>query len=320
MPDFGCTPSTVRQGFVAAARAFRQAGLATPELDARLLACHATGLTHEDFVGGDDLALPTGAASRLEGFIARRLAGEPVSRLTGAREFYGRPFHLDRHTLDPRADTETLIEALLALVDENGWRGRPLKLLDLGTGSGCILVTLLAELPLATGFGSDVSAGALAVAAANACRHGVEARARFVAADWLDGIGGRFDLIVSNPPYIAAGEIAGLAPEVARFDPKLALDGGSDGLDSYRRIAAGAADALRPGGGLVVEIGAGQAEAVLGLLCAVGLEAREDRIRHDLAGLPRAVVARRAVEPHKVARPKKGLETPGVQVRFVPAE
>ncbi len=146
--------------------------------------------------------------------IERRLAGEPVSRILGVREFYGRPFRIDASTLDPRADTETLIEAALAIVDRKGLRQSPLKLLDLGTGSGCLLITLLAELPEANGVGIDVSVPALRLARSNAEALGVGARASFVAGDWLEGIGGAFDLVVANPPYIASGDIAGLSREV----------------------------------------------------------------------------------------------------------
>jgi release factor glutamine methyltransferase len=214
-----------------------------------------------------------------------------VARITGAREFYGRSFMLGKDTLDPRPDTETLIEAVLDIVREQRWQEKPLKLLDLGTGTGCILVTLLAELPQATGLGTDISPGALAVAAVNARTQRVSSRAAFIAADWLYAISGKFDLILSNPPYIAAGEIAGLTKEVADHDPRLALDGGPDGLEAYRRIATRARDALIEDGCLLVEIGPGQEEDVATILARAGLDPKRSEGRRDLAGRPRVVVA-----------------------------
>ncbi len=283
---------SVRQAFVEAASVLRQAGIETPELDARLLLCDAAGLTHETYIAraGDELAPEV--AARLGSSIARRLRREPVSRITGAREFYGRRFLVDPHALDPRPDTESLIEGALELVERNGWRKRPLELLDLGTGTGCILITLLAELPQATGLGTDISSGALALAAANARRLGVADRTSFIAGDWLEAIAGEFDLILANPPYLAASEIAPLSKEVAEFDPRRALDGGRDGLDAYRRIAARAGQVLAPTGRILVEIGATRAEAVAGILRGAGLRLDEAQgIRPDLAGRPRSVMA-----------------------------
>jgi release factor glutamine methyltransferase len=280
---------TLRDAFAATARALRQQGIATPELDARLLVCHAAGIGREAYMTAPLSALTRAASSRLATYVRRRLQGEPVSRILGFREFFGRRFVLDANVLDPRADTETLVEAALGVVDRNGWRGRSCELLDLGTGSGAILVTLLAELPLARGVGTDASAAALSVARANARRLKVDDRARFVAADWLDPIVGTFDLIVANPPYIEAAELAGLPREV-QHDPRIALDGGADGLQAYRRIAGRAGQILRPGGMVLLEIGAGQANAVLGLLREAGLEAG-NWVWSDLAGHPRCVGA-----------------------------
>jgi release factor glutamine methyltransferase len=283
---------SLREAFIEAASLFRKVGIETPELDARLLLCHAAGLTHEAYITRAGGKLAADAAARLESFIARRLEREPVSRIIGTREFYGREFLVDRHTLDPRPDTEIPIETALELVAQQGSRNRPRRLLDLGTGTGCILITLLAELPQARGLGTDISATALELAAANARRLGVAERARFVCSDWLGGINGKFELILSNPPYIPSAEIAGLAEEVARHDPRLALDGGADGLDAYRRIAAGAPQALAPNGKVLVEIGAGQAEAVAEIFAKAGLTLDGDTaIRRDLAGRARLVVA-----------------------------
>jgi len=290
MPEVG----TLAAAFVTAAGTLRKAGFETPELDARLLLCHAAGLSHEAFIAGAREALLPDAAARLDGAIARRLKHEPVQRITGVREFYGRRFALGPEALDPRPDTETLIEAALDVAVMKGWQEKPLNLLDLGTGTGCVLVTLLAELPFACGVGIDLCPDALAVAAANARRHGVSSRANFIAADWLDATAGNFDLILSNPPYIAAGEIASLADEVAAYDPRLALDGGPDGLEAYRRIAARAPHVLAEDGRLLVEIGPAQSEAVAEIFAAAGLRRDEaGGVRLDLAGRPRVLVSRR---------------------------
>jgi release factor glutamine methyltransferase len=196
----------------------------------------------------------------------RRLAREPPSRILGAPDPPRRPFPIGPASLDPRPDTETLVDRALGFAAAQ----KAPSILDLGTGSSAILVTLLAELPGARGTGTDVSAAALAVAGANARRHGVAGRAHFVAADWCDGVTGRFDLIVSNPPYIPSGDMIGLEPEVRDHDPVLALDGGTDGLDAYRAIAAGAGARLSPGGLMALEIGAGQQDAVAELFVADG--------------------------------------------------
>lgn len=282
---------TLRQAFVVAVQKLHAAGIATPELDARLLLCHAAGLGHETYMAQHDRALAPDIAVQFETMIQRRLDGEPVSRIVGMREFYGRDFLIDEHTLDPRPDTETLIEAALDLVARKHWCEAPLRLLDLGTGTGCILLTLLAELPAARGVGTDIDEGALAIAAANAQRLGLSERAAFIAADWFDGLSGTFDLILANPPYIASGDIPGLAREVRDHDPRLALDGGVDGLDAYRRIAARAAKFLRPNGAILVEIGMTQADKVGDLFHAGGLGVDDRRVGHDLSGRPRVVCA-----------------------------
>lgn len=282
---------TVEAALLAAARTLRDGGIETAALDGRLLLCHASGLTHESLIARNREALPPEAQALFEGYVARRLQGEPVSRIKGNKEFYGRCFEVDAHTLDPRPDTETLIEAALAVVAEKGWQDRPLGLLDLGTGSGCILLTLLAELPLAEGVGADLSEGALLRAAENASRLGLADRVQFIASDWFEGVSGKFDLILSNPPYIASAEIAGLAREVAGFDPMLALDGGVDGLDAYRRIAQNMPQALNDGGQIVIEIGPTQAKEVADIFRAAGLSVGENCIRFDLAGRARCVLA-----------------------------
>ncbi|MEJ2517681.1 MAG: peptide chain release factor N(5)-glutamine methyltransferase [Methyloceanibacter sp.] len=275
-----------------AAQVLRDGRIDTAALDARALLRAATGLSFEALIVNGRAPLSPPSAERLEGYVARRLAGEPVSRIRGTREFYGRDFKIDRNTLDPRPDTETLVAATLEVAGSDGLLSRPLRLLDLGTGSGCILVTLLAELPEAAGTGTDINPGALEMARDNAAAHGVADRALFVASDWFEGLTGRYDIIVSNPPYIASAEIAGLAPEVARHDPLAALDGGADGLDAYRRIAAAAPQFLAPGGALIVEIGYTQAESVADIFRAGGLIVANDNVRFDLAGRPRCVCAK----------------------------
>jgi release factor glutamine methyltransferase len=280
---------TLSSAFVAAAGALRQAGMETPELDARLLLCHAARVTHEGFIARGREKLDPEAGARLERALARRLKREPMSRITGTREFYGREFLLGPETLDPRADTETLIEAALAHVSARGGRNRSLTILDLGTGTGCILITLLAELPNARGLGTDISQSALALAAHNAARLGVADRACFLAADWLDAIEGGFDLIVANPPYLAADELKRLAPEVAVYDPLEALCGGPDGLEAYRCIAGRVQRVLTPHGKLLVEIGPNQAKEVAEIFRTAGLEV--GAVEGDLAGRPRVVVA-----------------------------
>ncbi|MEM7192161.1 MAG: peptide chain release factor N(5)-glutamine methyltransferase, partial [Pseudomonadota bacterium] len=238
-----------------AAQILRQGGIDTAALDARTLLNAATGLPLETLIACGREPLGARSADLYREFITRRLSGEPVSRIRGTREFYGRDFKIDPHTLDPRPDTETLIQSVLDLVRREKPIQEPLRLLDLGTGSGCILTTLLSELPHATGIGVDIRPGALFVAMENAKALGVSDRTHFIAADWFEGLTGTYDIIVSNPPYIAAAEIEGLAPEVAHHDPRVALDGGADGLDAYRQIAVGAPQSLVQGGAVIVEIG-----------------------------------------------------------------
>jgi release factor glutamine methyltransferase len=232
------------------------------------------------------MGLPAAALGRLEGFSARRLAGVPVWRILGEREFWGLPFSLSPATLEPRPDSETLVEAALTALA--GRREEELSLLDLGTGTGCLLLALISELPKARGLGIDLSGEACTTAAGNAARNGLGGRATFRQGDWTQGLAGRFDLIVSNPPYIPSGEIAGLAAEVREHDPLLALDGGADGLEPYRLFAACLPALIAPGGILVLEIGAGQGPDVVALMRAGGLEFRMSR--NDLGGHERALI------------------------------
>lgn len=270
------------------ARAFAEAGIETAALDARLLLLEALGLTHEALLAEPGRPVSEEEIRQIEALMRRRLAREPVARILGRREFFGRELAIDASTLDPRPDTETLVRHALRFARV---RGNGLRILDLGTGSGAVLIALLGELPAAEGVGTDRSEEALRVAAANAARHGVASRARFVRADWCQGLAGRFDLVVSNPPYIPTGEIAALEPEVRHFDPPAALDGGADGLDAYRAISAGAAALLEPGGLCAVEIGAGQqAQAEQAFIVRGWARAADDlRSSPDLAGLTRVL-------------------------------
>lgn len=285
---------TVDGAFRNLAEAFRHGGIASPELDARLLILAACKLSHEQFAAAPDRAVSRGEADRVDEFRIRRLQGEPVSRLVGVREFWGLPFALGPQTLDPRPDTETLVAAALELAPcVPAAAGRP-SILDLGTGTGCVLIALLRELPRARGLGIDISPAAVAMARANADRLGVRSRTLFCCGSWTEALSDRFDLVVSNPPYVRTGEIPELAPEVACFDPVAALDGGEDGLDCYGQILPRLGAVMRPGGWVLLEIGAGQAEAVLAQLQQHGLgtKAGEWRLWRDLAGHSRCIAAR----------------------------
>ena len=273
------------------AKAFRDAGIDSPELDARILAGHALGLDHSALAASSERPLETEEVVTLTELACRRLEREPIAHIVGMREFWGLPLQVTPATLVPRPETETIVEAALAAIDATGPRTRALRILDLGTGTGALLLALLSELPQAFGVATDCSLAALKTARGNAERLALASRARFVACDFGAALAGGFDLVVSNPPYIASGEIAALAPEVRR-DPRLALDGGPDGLACYRAIATDAARLLAPGGHIVVELGLGQEAAVAGFMKAAGLAVSP--ARHDLLGIPRALVARSA--------------------------
>jgi release factor glutamine methyltransferase len=266
---------------------FRKAGIESPEPDARILIGHALGLDHTGLISAAAQQLSDLAASRIERLALRRLAGEPVSRIVGMREFWSLPLSVTPDVLVPRPETETAVALALDLVDRAGPRTRPLRIADLGTGSGAILLALLSELPGASAIGTDIDERALRVARANARQSGLAARAAFVACDFGAALSGPFDLVVSNPPYIASGDIAMLAREVREHDPRRALDGGSDGLAAYRAIAADARRLVRPGGSLVVEIGIGQAKAAAEIFTDGGLAVAERR--SDLSSIPRAL-------------------------------
>jgi release factor glutamine methyltransferase len=277
----------------ALAQSFRRHGLSTPELDARLLVAHALGLDHAALAADAARILSATEADAIAALAARRRAREPVARIIGVKEFWGLDFKLNGATLVPRPETETVIEAALALLDRAQARCAELKIADLGTGSGALLLAFLSELPLARGVGTDMSRAALDCARHNAAGLGLAARAAFIACDFGAALQGPFDLIVSNPPYVRRDDIATLAPEVRVFDPWLALDGGADGLDAYRSIATTARRLLSPDGVLVLELGAGQLDAVEGMLAAAGL-LPVGGPRHDLLGIARALAVKLA--------------------------
>ncbi len=254
--------------------------LANPR-EARLLLAGATGRDPARLMLEPDRPIPPGEAARYEAMLAERLAGRPVSRILGRRLFWGREFEITDDVLDPRPETETLIAAALE-------RPAPDRLADLGTGSGVLAVTLLAQWPAARALATDISPAALDVARRNAARHGVAGRLETQQADWLDGVDETFPLIVANPPYVSAREMHALAPDVRDHDPHLALTPGGDGLDAHRAIAAAAPDRLAPGGALMLEIGPRQGRAVAAMLRRAGLG--RIRVLPDLDGRDRVVI------------------------------
>lgn len=284
----GVTVATARRLI---AEVFRQQKIDTPELDARVLMSHALALDQGQLIAAEHRVLNATETELLMALTERRLAREPVARITAEKEFWGLALRLNSAALVPRPETETVVEAALAAIGGAGQRGQPLCIADLGTGTGALLLALLSELPRAYGAGTDLSLPALSLARANAARHRLARRAVFVNCDFGAALAGGFDLVVSNPPYVRNVDIADLAPEVSRYDPRLALDGGADGLDCYRAIACDAPRLLKPGGHLVVELGMGQADAVAGLFTAAGLVCGSPR--PDLSGIPRALAGRR---------------------------
>jgi release factor glutamine methyltransferase len=279
---------TAAAAIEAAARRLSAAGIEDARREARLLLAQATGWDQAAVIAHPERELAESQDASLARLVARRASREPLSRILGWREFWSLRFALGPDTLDPRPDSETLVSAALEFIDRN----RSLWVLDLGTGSGCLLLAFLSEAKEAQGVGIDLSLGALAVAEANARDLGLAGRAQFRRGDWGRGLQERFELVLCNPPYIPAGDIAGLTPEVARFDPPLALSGGPDGLAAYRRLSDELPRLLLTGGFAIVEIGAGQEEAAAAILAAGGLTFLGSRA--DLSGTPRCLVLRAA--------------------------
>ncbi|ACK50854.1 protein-(glutamine-N5) methyltransferase, release factor-specific [Methylocella silvestris BL2] len=272
--------------------ALAEAGVPSADLDARLLLCAALGLDHAGLLRDPGAPLGARGAQALERMAARRLAREPTSRILGAREFWGARFHLGPAALDPRPDTETLVEVVLDAVGAE--TGRAWRILDLGVGSGALLCALLASLPNAFGVGVDLAPAACAIADRNLAAQGLQGRGKLICADWAAPLearsAARFDIIVSNPPYISRGDIARLEPEVRIYDPLLALDGGEDGLDAYRAVIPTAARLLAPEGFVALEIGQGQGKDVDALLRDASFSARNFRL--DLGGVERIILAK----------------------------
>lgn len=277
---------TVADALGEATRRLREAGVEGPRRDAALLLAGATRRPRTWLMAHPEASLRPEDQAAFDGMVRRRAAREPVSRILGRREFWSLEFAVTAETLDPRPETETLVEAVAARL---AGRPRPLRILDLGTGSGCILLALLTELPRAEGLGVDISEGALEAARANAGALGLQRRAAFEAGDWGRQVGGAWQAIVSNPPYIVNAEIPDLAPEVADYDPPRALSGGADGLDAYRALLPEAARLLAPGGLLALELGRGQFDAVGRLAEDAGFDVQDCVM--DLSGQPRCLIA-----------------------------
>jgi release factor glutamine methyltransferase len=271
------------------AQTFRAAGIEDADVDARVLAGHALHLDRARLISQSDRVLEAREVNAISGLAARRLKREPVSRILGRKEFWSLPLAVTPDVLVPRPETETVVEGALDFVVRGGLRMEKLRILDIGTGSGALLVALLNELPNATGIGTDISRAALETARINITQFSFEGRCSLIACDMAAGVQGQFDLVVSNPPYIARGDIASLAPEVRDYDPIMALDGGDDGLAAYRSISADAKRLLAQGGRLFVELGAGQEPAVRKLFTNAGLAVGV--ARNDLAGTPRVLGA-----------------------------
>jgi release factor glutamine methyltransferase len=270
-------------------QSFRTGSIEEAEADARVLIGHALHLDRARLIAQSDRILEAREVTVISALATRRLRREPVSRIVGRKEFWSLPISVTPDVLVPRPETETVVEAALDFVMRSGLRLENLRVLDIGTGSGALLLALLKELPHASGTGTDVSSAAIEVARANAARCQLDSRSNLIVCDIATGVEGPFDLIVSNPPYIAHDEIAMLAPEVRDYDPQIALDGGKDGLDAYRSIARDAKRILAPGGRLFVELGAGQDEQVRALFTKAGLSPGIPR--KDLAGISRVLGA-----------------------------
>jgi release factor glutamine methyltransferase len=270
----------------------KSAGIDSAELDARILTGAALGLDLTGLIRAAQQPVTEAEAARLEAFARRRLAGEPIARILGVKEFWGLPFQLSAETLVPRPDTETVVELALDLHRALPRSPYPPRIVDIGTGSGAILLALLSELPDASGVGTDISPAALSTASRNAAELGLKSRASFVTCHYAAALSGGFDLIVSNPPYIRSADIAELAAEVREHDPHRALDGGADGLCAYRVLIPEAARLLKTGGALVVEAGPGHAGDIEGLMTTAGLTIVGGP-KADLGGIARAVASRK---------------------------
>jgi release factor glutamine methyltransferase len=300
--------TTYGAALAAGRKALESGGVESATLDARLLLAAAAGLDMAALIARDRDPLPSLAAAAFDAQLKRRLMGEPVARILGEKEFWGLPFLVNEATLVPRPETETLVEAVLAEAKRRAF-AQQLRICDLGTGSGAIVIALLTELPQARGVATDISKPALEIAGRNAERMGVGARITFRQADFAEGPDGPFDVIVANPPYISSNAIAGLPAEVRSYDPVLALDGGSDGFSAYRAILARAPASLAKAGFLALEIGHDQSAEIAEMCKAAGLG--DVAFRCDLGGVKRVVIASVIMTPSRPGPSKKHLEKSG---------
>lgn len=285
--------STIQALLSEANRRLAAAGVEGPIRDARLLLEFATGIEIAQQIGHPGRQLSAEETAWFRQLVDRRAMREPMAQILGRREFWSLEFKVTRHTLDPRPDSETLVRAVL---DRIGNRATPVRILDFGTGTGCLLLALLHELPNATGVGVEGSPPACEIAQENACALGLDGRATFRNRDWENGIRERFNIIISNPPYIPTGDLPALQPEVLHFEPHLALDGGPDGLKAYRRLLPATARLLLDGGLAAFEVGIGQADSVAAIGVAAGL--RHIATMSDLGGVPRVVLWEKE-QPHQ---------------------
>jgi release factor glutamine methyltransferase len=273
-------------------RALSAAGIDNVGLDVRRLLAAALELPEAQVLARPECHLSAAHAAAFAAFIERRRGREPVSRILGRREFYGRSFAVSPATLDPRPESETLIEAVLDIVRREASLSLPLRILDVGTGTGCLILTLLSELPQATGLGTDLSDAALGVARNNAAALGLSPRIGWRATDLLENIEEQFHILVSNPPYLSAAELGSAEPEVSRFDPRLALDGGADGLQIFRRLSKGIGKVVS-NGWVVVEVGYDQADKVAQIFAPLRRGQPGDlRFTRDVSGRRRCVAVR----------------------------
>lgn len=307
MSEADSRSATVAAALAGAVLRLETAGVREPRLEARLLLSHAAGLPLEHMVAHPDRPLGEAARARYAQLVERRAGRQPLAQITGRREFWSLAFKVTPDTLVPRPESETLVEAALALVPD---RKAPLRLLDLGTGTGCLLLALLSDLPKAEGVGVDLSEPAARVARENAVALGLAGRAWFLVGNWAAALDARFDLVVANPPYVPAGEIDRLDPEVAGFEPRLALAGGPDGMAGYRALAPRLPALLALGGRALLEIGQGQGGPVANIMAAAGLSVSDRRA--DLAGIERCLVL--AAGPGAHPRGKGGSGRPGKAV------
>jgi release factor glutamine methyltransferase len=301
-PTSAGAPLTVGAALRQSTAALARCGVDGAGGDVRRLIAAVLDVSAAKVLSEPERILTAAQIGSLSGYVARRASREPVSRILGQRDFYGRTFAISPATLDPRPESEALIEAALEAAREEGWDGDGLRILDVGTGSGCLLLTLLCELPGACGTGTDISAAALAVARGNAECLGVSQRASWLMADGLETVVGPFHVLISNPPYVRTGEIARLEPEVCNFDPAVALNGGADGLSVYRALAPCLARVV-PDGWIVLEVGYDQADAVASIVAAsvgqaVGQAVADARVYRDVAGKRRCVAMRTRAGTH----------------------